>query len=75
MNWQDTYDSDSNTLTTYYPEFSKVRGIAGWAFDSCVVNGDGSLPGTTDDRATKMVPATYDNPQPVAVAINGGAGF
>ena len=71
LNWQDTYSAEANTLTSYYPDFSKVRGIAGWAINSCVSNGDGSPPGGQDDRATKMVAAAYDNPQPVPVSITG----
>jgi hypothetical protein len=75
MNWQLTYEVESNALVPHYPVFSKVRGIPGWAFSSCVLNGDGSEPGGSDDRATKMVAAPYDNPSPVAVTINGGVGF
>jgi hypothetical protein len=75
MNWQLTYEASLNQLQTHYPEFAKVRDIPGWAFDSCVLNGDESQPGGTDDRATKMARAPYDNPQPFPVLINGGAGF
>jgi hypothetical protein len=75
MNWQETYEALSDRLVTHIPEFATVRGIAGWAFTSCVSNGDESQPGGFDDRATKMIAAPYDNPNPVPVVINGGAGF
>jgi hypothetical protein len=33
-----------------------LRGVNGWYSASCVVNGDDSLPGATDDRAAVMTP-------------------
>ena len=45
MNWQLTYEPDSNALVTHYPAFSKVRGVPVWAYESCVINGDGLEPG------------------------------
>ena len=78
--WQDNYDPAIQGINTTYPEFQKIRGIFGWWGASCVQNGDGSAPGTEDDRDTKMGDVNAESGAPISqtprsVTINGGAGF
>jgi hypothetical protein len=78
--WQDNYDPALPGINTTYPDFTKIRGISGWWGAACVQNGDGSAPGTEDDRDTKMGIVNAENGAPISqtprsVTINGGAGF
>ena len=52
-------------------EFWKLRGINGWYSSACVVNGDGSPPGTPDDRVDVMTPLTplSEEVEPVVLTI------
>jgi hypothetical protein len=49
----------------------RLRGVNGWYSTACVDNGDGSQPGTPDDRFTVMTPLTplSEEVQPYAVTI------
>lgn len=54
---------------------TKLRGVNGWYNTSCVINGDGTIPGTVnDDRFTIMTPLNPDGdeikPYPVTVMPN-----
>jgi hypothetical protein len=71
IEWQLSYDGTGPMLKT--PTLRKVRGVAQWYGTSCVGNADGLAPGTPDNRDEVMV--DLDDKSPIAIRINGDAGF
>jgi hypothetical protein len=75
VEWQDNYDQTSNSPILNYTEFWKLRGVTGWEIASCVWNGDGSPPGSPDNRQADGAMSNLSNLTPWPIQINGGNGF
>jgi hypothetical protein len=67
LRWQMDADPYTGSRQLHYPSHVVLRGINGWVQASCVLNGDGSIPGLPDDRDTKLDVVTDKYPFPVQI--------
>jgi hypothetical protein len=72
--WQNNYTYPSTTSSDYSKMLS-VRGDIHWTWISCVNNGDGSTPGTPDNRSEIFKAMATKELMLTEILINGGEGF
>jgi hypothetical protein len=75
LEWEDVYSPGDNTITETTSQLSSERGVWMWAGTSCVGNGDGSQPGSADDRVSAWASLKDVDPAPYPVKINDGRGY